>query len=133
MDACLFCKIISGEIPSHKVYEDEKVFAFLDINPVNKGHVLVVPKNHSTDLVECSDEDLCSCMSAAKKIGSKQLEALGAKGFNTLINTRPASGQIIYHTHIHVIPRFEGDGFKHWHGKSYSNDEERVILEKLRF
>ena len=131
MDQCLFCKIIKGEIPSFKIYEDDEVYSFLDINPVNKGHLIVIPKNHSIDLTEMNSEDVNSCFNVAKEMGQKLISSLGADGFNIIMNTKPASGQIIFHSHIHVIPRFKGDGLEHWHGKSYEKGVVEKVLEKL--
>lgn len=132
MDNCLFCKIIKGEIPSHKVYEDDKTFAFLDINPINEGHLLVIPKNHSTDITVMDESDLNACIGVAKTLGKKMLDVLDIDGFNIGINTKPAAGQIIFHSHVHVIPRLEDDGFKHWHGKSYAEGKAELIAQKLR-
>jgi histidine triad (HIT) family protein len=128
---CLFCKIINGTIPSSKVYEDNNVFCFLDITPVNKGHIIIIPKNHSTDFLEMSEEDITNCFSVAKKMGEKLISNLGADGFNTFINTKPASGQTIFHSHIHVLPRFKGDGLKFWSGKPYNEGEAEEVLNKL--
>ena len=127
MPDCIFCKIIKGEIPSHKVYEDKKVFAFLDINPVNIGHVLVVPKNHSLDLSEMTDQDIKDVFLAAKKIADAVMKGTGAAGFNLGMNNKKAAGQLVMHSHLHIIPRFEGDGLKHWPGKKYAESEAERI------
>lgn len=128
MNDCLFCKIIVGEMPSHKIYEDEKTFVFLDINPVNLAHSLVVPKVHSETIFESKKEDAEKLIETAKYIGLKIQKIVDAQGMNININSGKAAGQIIFHTHIHLIPRFEDDGFKHWQGKNSPNKEE---LEKL--
>jgi histidine triad (HIT) family protein len=125
---CIFCKIIDGKIPSAKVYEDEKVLAFLDITPVNKGHTLVVPKNHSKNILEDDDKDIDSCMRIVKKIGKGVMKAMKAQGFNIGVNTERAAGQAVFHTHFHVIPRFEDDGLHHWPGGKYPEGE----MEKVR-
>ncbi len=114
MNDCIFCKIAKGEIPSHKVYEDDKVFAFLDIAPISLGHTLVVPKQHFENCVETSDEALADVMAAVRKIGRAALTVTGAEGFNVGINCGKVAGQVVMHTHVHVMPRFPDDGLVHW-------------------
>ena len=111
---CIFCKIIKGEIPCSKVYEDDKVLCFLDIGPVKKGHTLVVPKKHSATLADDSAEDLAACMKAIKKIAPAIAQAAGADGFNVMNNSGAAAGQAVPHTHFHIIPRHSSDGLRHW-------------------
>lgn len=132
MTDCLFCKIIRGEIPCEKVYEDGEVFAFLDIRPVNPGHTLVVPKKHVADLMVSDDATLGAVMSAARKLSAAALRATGAQGINIEVNNGVAAGQVIFHLHLHIIPRFEGDGFKHWPGKEYAAGEANAMAEKIR-
>lgn len=127
---CLFCKIINKEIPSNKIYEDDFVYAFLDISPVNKGHVLIIPKKHSTDILDMEDSDISKCFTIAKRIGNKIMDF--AQGFNINMNTKPASGQVIFHSHIHIIPRFNNDGLKLWPGKLYNQGEAEKYLEMLK-
>lgn len=127
-ESCIFCKIIDGKIPCSKIFEDEKVLAFLDIMPINKGHVLVVPKNHSKNILEDDDADINQCMKAVKKVARALLRATKAQGFNIGVNTEKAAGQAVFHTHFHVIPRFEGDGLHHWPGDKYMDGE----MEKVR-
>lgn len=104
---CIFCKIAEGTIPALKVYEDQKVMAFLDINPRAKGHCLVIPKKHYSDLSELSDEQSSELFSVARSIASDAMEKLGASGFNIFINNGKAAGQIIPHLHVHIMPRYE--------------------------
>ena len=130
-DNCLFCKIIKGDIPSSKIYENDQVYAFLDINPVNKGHTLVIPKNHSSDMLDDDDEDLKACIHAAKIVGKAVMNATNAQGFNFSSNIKKAAGQVVFHTHFHIIPRFDGDGFEHWKGKAYENDEMNQFKNKI--
>ncbi|HLD17682.1 MAG TPA: HIT family protein [Patescibacteria group bacterium] len=127
---CLFCKIIAGEISSHKVYEDENVFAFLDIKPVNPGHVLVIPKRHSATLLETSDEDLIHVMKAIKKIAAAAMRAVGAEGFNLGVNTGAVADQVVFHTHFQIMPRFSGDGRDLWHGEE--REDLVQIAEEIR-
>ena len=112
---CIFCKIIRSEIPSRKVYEDDSVYVFLDLHPVNLGHTLVVPKAHSRNILEITEEDLAAIASAAKRVSQALMEG-GATGVNVMMNNEAPAGQVIFHTHCHVVPRYEGDGFTHWRG-----------------
>ncbi|MFH0814846.1 MAG: HIT family protein [Candidatus Falkowbacteria bacterium] len=124
---CLFCKIIKGEIPCHKIYEDADVFAFLDINPVSQGHTLVLPKKHFKGLLDSDAETLSKIMAAAQKIA----RAIG-KAFNLIQNNGAAAGQVIDHLHFHIIPRNESDGLKHWPGKPYIGEEAINIAKKIQ-
>lgn len=129
---CLFCKIVKGEIPSHKIYEDENFLAFLDINPVNKGHTLVIPKKHSRNFLEMENSLIKELFILIKKLAQQIQEKVGADGINILSNNEKDAGQIIFHTHIHIIPRFEKDGFQHWQGKEiYSKEQLEETKEKL--
>ncbi len=129
MSDCLFCKIVAGEISCAKVYEDDTVLAFLDIYPTNIGHTLVIPKVHHTNLYDTPDETLAHTMTVVKKLSIAIKTALGANGINIEMNNDASAGQIIFHTHIHIVPRFEGDGFKHWKGaRGYKEGE----MEKIK-
>jgi len=132
MSDCLFCKIISKEIPSTVVYEDDSVFAFLDIRPVNKGHTLVVPKEHHMNLFDTPDDILGKMISTVKKVGNAVQNAVKADGVNLGMNNGGAAGQVIFHAHMHIIHRLPDDGFKHWHGKEFGNDEMEDIAERIR-
>lgn len=107
---CVFCRIVAGELPSHRVYDDERTVAFMDINPATRGHVLVVPRTHSTDLLDIEDDDLAACMRTAQKIAGWQRTRGNADGVNLLQSTGRAASQVIFHFHVHVIPRYTGDG-----------------------
>jgi histidine triad (HIT) family protein len=111
-DDCIFCKIVAGELPATKVYEDEGTLAFMDIAPWTRGHALVIPKAHSTDLGEISAEDLAAVAITAQRIAGLQKERLGAEGVNLLNCYGAAAWQTVFHTHVHVIPRYEGDGMR---------------------
>ncbi|ALL01546.1 histidine triad (HIT) protein [Pyrodictium delaneyi] len=106
---CIFCKIIRGEIPSVKIYEDENVVAFLDIYPINPGHTLVVPKRHVEYLHELKDDEAAALINAVKKLAPRIVEAMGADGYNVVTNNGRAAGQVIFHVHFHIVPRFEDD------------------------
>ena len=110
---CIFCKIVRGEIPSHKVYEDDDVLAFLDISQVTKGHVLVIPKVHYDNFLATPQETMHKVMDVAQRIGQVQIMSLGAKGVNILSNVNKEAGQSVFHFHVHVIPRYATkEGFK---------------------
>ena len=109
MENCIFCKIIAGEIPSATVYEDDDVKAILDVNPAARGHVIVLPTKHASDVFSIPDEDLSKAICVAKKIAIAVKEAYKCDGVNILQNNGEAAGQTVFHLHIHVIPRFEGD------------------------
>lgn len=131
MDDCVFCKIIKGEIPCYKVYEDEKSLAFLDIKPTNPGHTLVIPKMHYKNLEEIPEEDLRGLAVVIKKIGKLLKDKLGVAGYNIVENNDPVAGQLIPHLHFHVIPRSEGDTLRNWPGFDYKEGEAEEILKKL--
>ncbi|MFA6170851.1 MAG: HIT family protein [Patescibacteria group bacterium] len=128
---CIFCKIIAGQIPSYKVYEDEKTLAFLDINPVNPGHVLVVPKEHFANMEDVPEDILCAVIKTVKKVGKAIKEGLGAEGYNITENNDPVAGQIVPHIHFHVIPRIEGDGLHLWPQKKYGEGEAEAVRDKI--
>ena len=112
MDNCIFCKIIAGDIPSSKVYEDEDVLAFLDIMPISKGHTLVVPKAHSEDLARTEAEIMERLGPALKTVSAAVAAATGAAGVNLVLADGEAAGQEVEHLHFHIIPRHVGDGIR---------------------
>lgn len=130
---CIFCKIISGEISATKIYEDEHTLAFLDANPNNHGHTLVVPKNHTRNILDVPEETLASLMPTVKKVSRAVFNGMGATGLNITMNNEPAAGQVVFHLHIHIIPRFEGDGLKVWTKKvPYKDGEMEQVAEKIK-
>ena len=128
---CIFCKIIKGELPCNKVYEDDQVLAFLDIRPTNFGHTLVIPKNHYDSLIETPIHEACAMMAVIQKITPAVLESVNAPAFNLHVNTGSVAGQVVSHTHYHIIPRFADDGYQLWHGKEISQEELLNIAEKI--
>jgi histidine triad (HIT) family protein len=106
---CLFCKIAAGEIPATRVREDERTIAFMDINPATRGHLLVIPREHATDLLEAGADDLTACLLAAQELAARVKERLGADGVNLLNSCGRDAWQTVFHFHIHVIPRYAGD------------------------
>jgi histidine triad (HIT) family protein len=132
MNDCIFCKIVAGDIPSERIYEDDAAFAFLDIHPNNKGHTLVIPKNHCVNIYDFPDEALSGVIRAVKKVSIAVKKAMNADGINLGMNNDGAAGQLVFHAHIHVIPRFSNDGLKHWHGRAYENGEIEEFGKKIR-
>lgn len=128
---CIFCKIVKGELPAIKVYENDKVIAFLDIHPVNPGHTLVVPKEHFENLLDGSDEVLKEIMLTIKKVAWAITRAFNLKGFNIEQNNGAVAGQIVPHLHWHIIPRFSDDGLRHWPGKEYKEGEMEEVGKKI--
>ena len=109
----IFCKIVDGEIPCYKLYEDDDVLAFLDISQVTKGHALVISKQHFDNFLSTPQEVMHKVMDVAQRIGQVDIKLLGAKGVNILSNCYPEAGQSVMHFHVHVIPRYrEGEGFE---------------------
>lgn len=110
---CIFCRIANGEIPSHKIYEDDDVLAFLDISQVTPGHALVIPKKHTQNFLTAEKDIMHKVMDVAQRIGQAQMAILGAKGVNILTNVNKEAGQSVFHFHVHVIPRYIADeGFR---------------------
>tara|TARA_Y100000310_G_scaffold345764_1_gene469574 strand:+ start:8787 stop:9200 length:414 start_codon:yes stop_codon:yes gene_type:complete len=133
MDNCIFCKIIAGEIPCTKVYENDNVISFLDIMPANKGHCLVIPKKHSETLIETEDAILNDIIQVTKKVAKAISLSLGNKSYNIIQNNGKASGQVVNHIHFHIIPRFAKDGLKLSLGhKKYSGDEITKYADKIK-
>ena len=108
-DDCIFCRIVAGELPSERIYEDEHTIGFMDINPWVRGHALVVPRRHSRNLWEIEDEDLHRTASAAKQVALAMRDRLDAEGVNLLNSTEQAAWQTVFHFHVHVIPRYRDD------------------------
>ena len=131
MSDCIFCKIINGEIPSAKVYEDEDVFAFLDISQVTKGHTLVIPKAHHANVYELPEDVAGKLFAVIPKITNAVKKAYNPIGLNLLNNNGEAAGQTVFHYHLHIIPRYgEGDGFGAvW--KTHNNDYTQEQLQEI--
>jgi histidine triad (HIT) family protein len=132
MEGCIFCKIVNKEIPADIIYEDDKVISFLDIRPASKGHALVISKIHSEDMLDATDQDLSDLMSRTKKVAAGVISAMGAAGFNIHINTKPAAGQVVMHTHFHVLPRFVNDGLKLWPHHEIEPKTRAEMAEEIR-
>ncbi len=132
-DDCLFCGIVAGDVPAQVVDSDEHTVAFMDINPATRGHALVVPRTHSADLFEVSDEDLDHTMDAARRLAAKIRAALEPDGFNILNSCGKAAWQTIFHFHLHVIPRYDDDPLKlPWIPRGGDPEEIAAVAEEIR-
>ena len=130
---CVFCKMVAGQIPVTKIYEDEVVLAFLDIGPISDGHTLVIPKQHFERLHDCPAELLGPVASNLGKIAKAVAAAMGSDGYNLLCNNGSAAGQIIEHLHFHIIPRNTGDGlFSRWPAYKYPEGKIDQIAAAIR-
>ena len=109
MPDCIFCKIIAGELPGTIVDSDERTVSFMDINPGTRGHLLVIPRAHAEDLLEIDPEDLAACARTAQVMARKAKDALGADGINLINSCGAKAWQTVFHFHVHVIPRYDGD------------------------
>lgn len=134
MSDCLFCKIINGEIPSTKVYEDEHVFAFMDIMPLSKGHTLLIPKQHCKDLFEMPEEVAGNLYKAAPKVANAIKNAFNPIGLNTVNNNGAAAGQTVFHFHLHLIPRYnDTEGLNvQWNAKNGDLVEIAQVAEQIK-
>jgi len=130
---CVFCKMVAGEMPVEKVYEDEAVLAFLDINPVSDGHTLVIPKEHVEKLHDCSAEVLCEVSCRLGRIGKAVSAAMDCTSYNVLCNNGRAAGQLVGHLHFHIVPRSEGDGvFDKWPCYRYAQGRAKAVAAKIK-
>lgn len=130
---CIFCKIIAGEIPSFKIYEDSETFAFMDINPANEGHALVIPREHARDVYSVSDSAIAATVKTAKRIAAAVDKTLNPEGLNLLQCNGPAAAQSVMHFHMHVLPRREGDDLKlNWGLEAGDMDAIDRLAERLR-
>jgi histidine triad (HIT) family protein len=128
----IFSKIVRKEIPAEIIYEDDAVLAFLDISPNNHGHTLVIPKTRTRNLLTIDAETWTKVMEVVRILAPKIQQAVGAEGMNLIMNNEPAAGQIVFHAHVHIIPRFSDDGYKHWEGHSYKEGEMADVGRKIR-
>jgi histidine triad (HIT) family protein len=132
MDDCIFCKIVAGRIPSVKIYEDEFVFAFLDIGPLSDGHTLVIPKQHFEKLHECPSDVLSRVCARLGEIAKAVSTGMKSDGYNVLCNNGRAAGQLVGHLHFHIIPRNSGDGvFNRWAAYKYPEGKIEAIAAMI--
>jgi histidine triad (HIT) family protein len=131
-DDCIFCKMVAGQVPVTKIYEDEFVLSFLDIGPLSDGHTLVIPKQHFERLHECPPELLSQLGSCIGKIARAVAVAMDSDGYNVLCNNGKAAGQLVEHVHFHIIPRNTGDGvFDRWPAYKYQEGKIETIADKI--
>ncbi|MBU9712647.1 HIT family protein [Evansella tamaricis] len=132
---CIFCKIVHGDIPSAKVYEDDKVLAFLDLSQVTKGHTLVIPKKHEENVYELSHDTSSNLFQAVPKIARALKATYGPVGMNILNNNGEEAGQSVFHYHLHLLPRYgKGDGFGavwHDHSSKYSGADLEEMAKEI--
>lgn len=130
---CIFCKMVAGEVPVTKIYEDEIVLSFLDIGPISDGHTLVIPKQHCERLHDCPPEILSQVGSCVGRIAGAVSAAMKSDGYNVLCNNGRAAGQLVGHLHFHIIPRNTDDGiFDRWPANKYPEGKIEKIADKIR-
>jgi histidine triad (HIT) family protein len=130
---CLFCKIVAGELPAQIVEEDERTVAFMDISPGTLGHLLVVPRNHARDILEIAPEDLHATLDTVQRMAQRVHDRLGADGVNVLNSRGQAAWQTVFHFHVHVIPRYDGDPLRlPWTPREGDADEIAAVARELR-
>lgn len=132
-DNCIFCKIANGVIPSATIYEDDDFRAILDIAPAHKGHTIILPKKHADNLFALDEATASKLLPVAKKVACAVKKVTGCDGINILQNNGEAAGQTVFHLHVHVVPRFEGDGILPvWPQGSYADGEAAELAAKIR-
>ena len=129
---CIFCNIVAGDIPSYKVYEDDKVMAFFDILPISPGHTIIVPKKHVADMENLPDDVISAMAVSVKKIGKATMDGLGVKGYSVFLDNKSAANQHVPHVHFHLVPRAEGDGLERWPQSGYGEGEAEHYLKKIQ-
>lgn len=131
-DDCIFCKIIAGDIPCFKLYEDGDTLAFMDINPASRGHALAIPRTHSPDLFRSPDDVLAATVATARKVATAVHETVKPDGLNLVQANGPGAAQSVFHLHIHVIPRFNDDGLMlNWGTNPGDMDEIKQLSEQI--
>lgn len=131
-DQNVFAKILRGELPSHKVFEDDQTFVMMDIMPRGDGHILVIPKAPSRNILDIAPDDLAAVMATVQKMALTVIKAFGADGTTIQQFSESAGGQVVFHTHVHVIPRFEGVSLKPHTGEMADNEMLAAQAEKIR-
>ena len=130
---CVFCKIVSGQIPSIKIFENEHVLAFLDIGPISDGHTLVIPKQHYERLDQADPQVMAEVAKVLPVLSAAVTKAVDAEGYNVLCNNGSVAGQVVEHVHFHIIPRCANDGvFNRWPSYQYAENKADQISEKIK-
>jgi histidine triad (HIT) family protein len=130
-DDCIFCKLANGVFPTNSIYEDDDFNVILDASPANRGHALILPKQHFENLLEADEDVLAKVMPLAKKIATAVKKVTGCDGVNIVQNNGPAAGQTVFHLHIHVVPRFNDDFEFEWAHKSFSDEEQAATAAEI--
>ena len=132
-DNCIFCKLANGDIPTNTIYEDADFRVILDASPAAKGHALILPKQHYANMFEIDDEVLAKAAKLAKKVITHEKEVLGCDGYNVLQNNGEAAGQTVFHFHMHLIPRYEGEeDFLKWNPGTLTDEMRDDILSRMK-
>ncbi len=132
-DNCIFCKLANGDIPTNTIYEDEDFRVILDNSPATKGHALILPKEHFSDMFEIDEETLGKAAKLAKKVITHEKAVLDCDGYNVLQNNGVDAGQTVFHFHMHLIPRYAGDqAIMEWNHKEYSDEEMKNICSDMK-
>jgi histidine triad (HIT) family protein len=129
---CTFCKIASGDLPAQVVEEDQRTLAFMDINPWTRGHALVIPRAHARNVYDVSVEDLSATAATARRVALRMRDRLGSDGVNLLHSAEPAAAQIVFHFHVHVVPRYRGDGLRLAAPAGVAKDDLAAVAAELR-
>lgn len=131
-DSCIFCKLANGIIPTNSIYEDENFNVILDLGPATKGHALILPKDHYRNIYELPEDVAGETFKLAKRLAVKMTDKLGADGFNIVQNNEEVAGQSVFHFHMHLIPRYKGDG-QHilWNPTEPSQEELKAVRDSL--
>lgn len=130
--SCVFCKIVGGEIPCHRIVEDDQVLAFLDVGPLSRGHALVIPKAHYEMLDGLPEELAGACMMTAARVSRAVMAATGSDAWNILQNNGATAGQVVPHVHFHIIPRSDDDGLGFRWPAGKLGDDAKELLEAIR-
>lgn len=130
---CIFCKIVAGQIPCHKIFEDDQVLSFLDIGPLAEGHTLVIPKDHYPLVSEMPGEAVAAVTAHLPRLARAVMAATGVQGCNILVNNGKVSGQEVEHVHWHIIPRVAGDGLGYrWNASEYAEGRAEMVLDAVK-
>ncbi len=132
MNDCIFCKIASGEIPCMKIYENDLTLAFMDIAKDVDGHILVVPKKHFRNILDCDEETLCAVMKTVKTVSNHLTDHCGYEGVNLLNASGESAGQSVSHLHIHIIPRKRNDGIDAWPGFEGAKEDIQNVFDRVK-